>query len=163
MKEIPLTQGYIALVDDEDYEMLRRLKWQIKKTKNLLYAATALKTNDKWSTFYMHRIIMSVLPGFEIDHINHNGLDNRKSNLRFCTRFQNNQNCRKKKGTMSKYKGVTYQAGKWIARIKQRYLGCFNSEQVAALAYNQAARSLFKNFANVNNIADNAKTEAIHE
>lgn len=105
----------------------------------------------------MHRLLIYVPPGFEVDHINRNGLDNRRANLRTCTKSENAANREKVGGdTSSKYKGVHRRAdsGKWMARIKvngrRRSLGCFYSEEEAALAYNVAATEEFGEFARVN-------------
>ena len=105
----------------------------------------------------MHKEILKPPSGFETDHINHNGLDNRKDNLRICTTSQNhyNQIIRSESKT-SKFKGVSRHKAsrKWIAQIgygrRMIYLGCFDSESEAARAYNQKARELFGEFANLN-------------
>jgi hypothetical protein len=101
----------------------------------------------------MHRYIMKVPKGLVCDHINHNGLDNRKSNLRICTRQQNTYNQRSQKGGSSKYKGVDWnkRQKKWRARIyykrKFYYLGYFDNEVDAAKSYDKKAKEFFKEFA----------------
>ena len=93
MKEIKLTQGKVALIDDEDFEWLSKSRWQIAKRNNQFYAISSRwdNKNRKIYKVLMHREIMkdSLNDRQEIDHINYNGLDNRKINLRACTKSQN--------------------------------------------------------------------------
>ncbi len=105
----------------------------------------------------MHRVIMQARPGKFIDHINHNGLDNRIANLRHASRTENNWNARKRKGKYSsKYKGVCWfkVKKKWQARIqvngKGIFLGIFTNEMDAARAYDKAARKYYGEFAYLN-------------
>ncbi|MCE7699722.1 MAG: HNH endonuclease [Methanobacterium paludis] len=100
----------------------------------------------KRKTIIMHRLIMGAPKGMVVDHINHNGLDNRKSNLRVVTHRQNMQN-RKNKGT-SNYPGVHFKKEnhKWVARIRigkeMKYLGIFDNERTAAKKYEEAVREM---------------------
>lgn len=104
----------------------------------------------------MHRLIMGAPKGKEVDHIDGNGLNNQKSNLRICDRFQNTQNCIPRKNTTSKYRGVSWgsRENKWKAQIsafnKSHYIGCFSLETKAAEAYNKKAMELFGEFAKLN-------------
>lgn len=160
MKEIPLTQGKFAKVDDEDFERVNQFKWCAVKRRDVFYAIRSIKINGKWTKQYMHRFITNAKPGKEVDHENNDGqdsgLDNRKSNLRFCTRAQNLCNQRKQKRASSKYKGVYWQAGrkKWRAQIQANgrkiCLGVFDSEEEAARTYDRAALKLFGEFARLN-------------
>ncbi len=106
-------------------------------------------------TIYMHRQIMHAPKGFDVDHRDHNTLDNRRSNLRVCTRSQNLQN-KRPQGGVSEYKGVRWhtQIRRWHARIKlngkRTSLGCFTDEVKAAKAYDKAAREMFGEFACTN-------------
>lgn len=109
--------------------------------------------------FYFHREILG-FPTGEIDHKNGDGLDNRRENLRVCSRLENNRNQRKSKRPLtSKYKGVSWdkKSKKWLAHIsimnKCKYLGVFSDEWEAALAYNKAAEEKFGEFACLNEIA----------
>lgn len=151
-KEIPLTQGKVAIVDDEDFEWLSRYKWCYTKAG---YAVRASRINGKRRTVYMHREILQAPAGLEVDHINGDKLDNRRSNLRIVTKQQNMFNQRPRKGS-SRYKGVTWfsRTQKWRAFIKIdgkfRSLGYFDDEKEAALAYDRAARELFGEYAKTN-------------
>jgi len=156
MKLISLTQGLFAQVDDEDYESLNQYKWCALKDNHTFYAVRALpRKNGKQKMNKMHIEIM----GFKgIDHIDHNGLNNQKSNLRKANQSQQVSNTRKTRGT-SFYKGVCWhkQGKKWKSSIgyanKSIFLGLFNNEIDAAKAYNKKAIELFGDFANLNEIA----------
>ena len=148
MKEILLTQGYIALIDDEDYELVSQYKWRVQKVRTGYYAVrNSSRVNGKQKRIYLHRFILSPESGFEIDHINHNGLDNRRENLRVCTRSENQSNRIATKKT-SKYKGVSWNSRykKWKAVLmhnkKSYFLGYFSDELAAAIAYNNKANSV---------------------
>ena len=151
MKTINLTRGMVAIVDDQDYEWLSQFKWYYCPVG---YAAR--RQNGKH--IYMHRLIAGAKPGEYVDHINRNKLDNRRSNLRICTRQQNQHNQGPRRGT-SRYKGVSYRkdTGKYSAQIhfngKKISLGSFATEDEAALAYNEAARKYHGEFAYQNKIS----------
>lgn len=153
MKKIKLTQGKYALVDNEDFLMLSEHSWYIHKTTNPknFYARTNVKGIKK--NFYMHRMIMNFPKGKEIDHINGNKLDNRKSNLRICTRQENGRNINYIKST-SGYRGVYKAKKRWKSTIKFNgkiiYIGSFKLKEDGALAYNKKAKELFGKFVNLN-------------
>lgn len=142
---------YIAFVDDEDFEKVNQYEWYANKNKHTFYARTLI--NGK--AIQMHNFIMNGKP---IDHIDHDGLNNQKSNLRMATYSQNNMNKIPKVNGSSKFKGVTWykEGNKWLAHIginkKQINLGYFVSEIEAAQAYNNKARELFGEFAYLNKI-----------
>lgn len=147
MKEIVLTQGKVALVDDEDFERLSQWKWHFTK---LGYAV-------RHHGVYMHREILGVPKGTYVDHVNGFRLDNRKANLRACTNSQNMRNRPKTVRNKSGYKGVfVAQQGKWGACIqidgRQKHLGFHDTREQAAEAYNKAALELHGEFAVLNQV-----------
>ena len=139
-REIILTQGKVALVDDEDYSTLSKYKWCAHKQKNTFYAVRQIPDgNGKQKQIKMHMEIAGTPKGLVTDHINGDGLDNRRVNLRIVTKRQNSQNRHHKK--TSKYPGVSFRADlqKWQAYIKieshQKHLGYFDDEEAAYHAY----------------------------
>jgi hypothetical protein len=157
MKKIKLTQGKVALVDDDDFKLLHRFNWYAHKRGKCFYAArTVWITKKKSKTVNMHNVIMKPKSGMFVDHIKHNTLDNRKSNLRLATRSQNNANRSPVNNASSKYLGVGFEKdrGKWTARIRVNNkgirLGSFNNEKDAAKAYDKKAIELHGEFANLN-------------
>lgn len=161
LKEIKLTKGKVALVDDEDYEYLNQWKWhtQITTNSDVLYATRDTKVSGNKSKVLMHRQIMKVNDrNILIDHIDHNGLNNTKANLRPCTKRQNQKNMKSHRDSSSKFVGVGWRANrnKFRARIfdgKEICIGHFTSEIEAALAYNEAAKRIHGEFANLNKVA----------
>lgn len=162
MKKILLTQGKFAIVDDEDYDRLVAMgSWHFDKG----YAKRTLnykKPNGKRSkkSLWMHRVIMGLDFGDkrQVDHINHDTLDNRRSNLRISSHAENQRNSRKPKNNTSGYKGVSFHKNskKYQARLsfkdKEIYIGLFECPKEAAKAYNKAARKYHGEFAHLNKI-----------
>lgn len=153
MKTINLTKGYVALVDDDDFERLMERKWQTTIKKNgKLYASASYGGKNK----RMHRVILDPPPEFQVDHIDGNGLNNQKSNLRLCTNAENSMNRKKRTDTLSKYKGVFRLKGRDTYRVeiykdgKKHIIGHFKDEDEGALAYNEAAKKMFGDFARPN-------------
>lgn len=148
----PLT---FAKVDDEDFEVLSQFKWSAHKAGKTMYAMRnfSFKKGGKRGVVRMHQ---SLLPkAEEIDHVNHDGLDNRKTNLRSCTHAQNMIN-RRKRRSRSQFKGVTWHkaASKWMAQVHvgdiHKYLGLFDCEGCAAIAYDKAAKEMHGEFSSLN-------------
>jgi len=162
MKLIPLTQGYFAKVDDEDYERIMVHRWCVTKGQGqggLVRAIRCGMTNKIKKTIYISREIMNNPKDKFVDHINGDTLDNRKCNLRICTRSQNEMNRRiNRTEKTSKYKGVFFDKRRkgWVSSIrvngKQKSIGVFKSEKMAARSYNSWARLLFGEYARLNNI-----------
>ena len=157
-KRIPLTQGKFAIVDDADFEWLNQRKWQCDSGPYSNYATQRIKADGKGrhGNCLMHRLILKPSPGLECDHINSDGLDNRRCNLRLCTRTQNQWNRRKHMAASSIHKGVYWhkRTRKWVARItvngERLWLGEFDDETDAAAIYDAAARKHFGDFARPN-------------
>lgn len=155
MKTIPLTKGKFAIVNTYDYEFLMQWKWHVCEGHNTDYAMRNSKPDPitkKRHHIMMHRVLADTPDGMDTDHKNGNGLDNRRRNLRTCSRSQNMHNRRPNKKGTSKHKGVYWhkQSKKWRAYIqinKERiYLGGFKKEKDAATAYSKKSKSEFKNF-----------------
>jgi HNH endonuclease len=151
MRKVPLTRGKVALVDDEDYErVITAGPWQATPKHYDCWEARGHSPDH--STIRLHRLITGAEPGQQVDHINHDGLDNRRANLRVCTPHQNNANRRKFGGMSSRYKGVAWDKdyGCWRANGAGRYIGRFASEEDAARAYDAFAVHRWGDFALVN-------------
>lgn len=162
MKRIPLTKGQFTLVNDEDFEELSNHRWyaSFNKTSRTYYAVRWAYPNKRNSTIRMSRQIMGVTdPKIQVDHIDHNGLNNQRNNLRICNGRQNNCNQRKQSNCSSKFKGVCWhkRLNKWTSRVinetgekKYIHLGYFENEIDAAKAYDEAAKIHYGVFAKLN-------------
>ena len=152
VRRIPLTRGKFALVDTADYYHLVKYKWTVQSNANTSYASG--KVAGKVTK--MHRLIMNAPADLLVDHIDHNGLNNCRSNLRLCTPAQNARNSVSRKGSTSRYKGVSWsrERKKWAASIqfnrKIYQLGYFQSHFAAARAYDKKAKELHGQFACLN-------------
>lgn len=153
MKEIPLTQGQVTLVDDEDYEWLSQWKWHASLRRYTWYAERACIVNGKHNRIRMHRTIMDAPDHLLVDHIDRNGLNNTRSNLRLATKSQNMHNQGPSRRNRTGYKGVSWHQKyrRWFAQIKRNgkrvHLGSFTDPVEAARAYDAAARKLHGEFA----------------
>lgn len=149
---IPLGQGQFAIIDAADYHKVSKYQWWTVSGSNTSYAVT----RHKGKYLYMHRLITSAPKGLLVDHIDHNGLNNTRRNLRVCTHAQNTRNSRPIRNTSSKYKGVSRinNSKSWQARIchkkKNIWLGAFVDEAEAAREYDKKAKQLFGEFAYLN-------------
>jgi hypothetical protein len=152
MKQVRLSNGMTAKIDDGDLELVSKHNWYAVKGEERFYAAAWI--NGKGVS--MHRLILGSEAGeLDIDHKDRDGLNNTRENLRVATRSQNSANSRKRKGTTSKYKGVHVMRQGYIKayimfQYKRFHLGYFPTEEEAALAYDEAARRYFGEFAGLN-------------
>ena len=164
MREIPLTKGYTAVVDDEDYERVSRRKWCASVTHRKdgsikgVYAQRRVSLGGGGSAIQLlHRFIAGITDSkVQVDHVDHDGLNNRRENLRAATNTQNSRNSRLSANNTSGFKGVTWEKsrGLWQAQIyiagRNYVLGHFASAQLAAVAYDTAACDHFGEFALTN-------------
>lgn len=154
MKIIPLTQGKCALVDDGDFEWLNQWKWYAHNSHGAFYAARSVWVNGRYQKTFMHRLVAGTPDDMQTDHIDRNGLNNQRANLRICIRQQNNVNI--VRHNASGYRGVYWDQKKkrWGAVISFRnqnyHLGRFVDVQDAAHAYDAKARELYGEFALTN-------------
>lgn len=154
-REIPLSRGLVALVDDADFDYLIALgPWHVKEGKRIFYANRNTRRADGHRTTQtMHQLLMGASG---IDHANGDGLDNRRANLRPATNSENSRNRRRRTDNTSGYKGVSLhkRIGRWQAYIcadgRQTSLGYFDDPTEAALAYDRAAVQTFGEFARLN-------------
>ena len=148
---VPLTQGYEATIDIGLVEDIGKHNWYAVVTGGLVYAVRK-GPRPEAKTILMHRQILQPPLGYEVDHINQNGLDNRLCNLRCATSQQNKHNQRAKRNNKSGYKGVFLEnrSGKWVARImvngKNMHLGYFTDPLEAHFAYCKASKDLHGEF-----------------
>jgi hypothetical protein len=147
VKRIPLTQGKFAIVDDDDFDRLVGATWRAQKNYSTWYAVSNI------NNFYMHRLVCNAAQSLVVDHINGNGLDNRKENLRAVSLALNNLNSKMNRNNTSGYRGVVLdkRTGKWSAQLqlcqkgkKQRiFIGTFPTPEDAHQAYQE---EIFKRY-----------------
>lgn len=144
-------------VDDDDFEIVSAHRWFFQPKGTHGYAGRSIQENGKQRTELMHRVLMrkSLVEGMVVDHIDGNGLNNQRANLRVCTPAENSRN-RLSGGSTSAFNGVSFvkKTGKWQVMVQPDYdqicLGFYESEQVAAGVYNSGAKRLYLDFARLN-------------
>lgn len=148
MVEIKLKNGTCILIDDDDFEKVSKFKWHVSKIKYAHYAVSRI--NGK--TVYLHRLVMDAPKGTYVDHINMNGLDCRKENLRLCTNSQNMHNRGAQKNSKSGVKGVSWSKNKnkWVVHLtvdkKTRHLGFFTNIDAARKRYEEESKRIVGEF-----------------
>lgn len=154
MKEIQLTKGKKAIVDEDVFNFLSQFNWYYGKG----YAMTMVSQPSGRTYIYMHKMLMFAGPGQIVDHINGDKLDNRRENLRLSSHYQNLANRPAPVNNKTGYKGVSYNktARKYTAQItvkgEYHYLGLYKTPEEAALAWNDKAYELLGEFAKLNDI-----------
>lgn len=154
--QIPLTKGYVAIIDREQFDRVMVFSWCASESRSRKVYARTTDPIDPKKPLYLHRLIASAPDGFQIDHKNRNTLDCRLDNLRQATNQQNNANKAKKSGCSSQYKGVHWSKKQkvWVASIHFNYgtqfIGHFHNEVTAAKAYDAEAKGIFGEFAKTN-------------
>ena len=150
-----LSQGHVAIIDAHDAERVGRHSWHAVKAKKTFYARTQIEGR----AVYLHRFVVNAEPGRTVDHVNHDGLDCRKENLRLATMTEQNANQRKRAGGSSRFKGVHQWVNRgkirWRAGVQisgRQYRVSCATEHEAALAYNRLARQHFGQFAALNDV-----------
>lgn len=160
MREIVCLRGEKALVDDQDFDVLNLYSWRLSHGYVVRSEGNTRKKGS-YKTFYMHRVIMKPNNGQIIDHINMNTLDNRRENLRFCTKTENGRNSAVRKNNILGTKGIYYDLSRRKYRTsisvnkKQIFIGRFNTVEEAIIAYKSAVTMYFKDFAQLNLIKEN--------
>lgn len=159
MKTVSVSNGRVALVDDEDYKWISRFKWHAVLMGRGFYVMRNRRISDGPGpgTILLHRAILEAPASFEVDHRNGDGLDNQRKNLRLATSQQNQRAFqRKAAGKTSRFRGVCWHkaAEKWSAQLKisrrKIHLGLFSDEEAAARAYDSAVRVAYGEFSHPN-------------
>lgn len=143
-----LTKGRVAIIDSADAELVLSRNWRVSESNGKWYACL----KGPQANHYLHRILMDAPQGMTVDHINGNSLDCRRSNMRVCTKSQNNANMRKHRDNRSGFIGVRlHRSGNtWQARFKGKHLGCYSTAEEAAKAYDEVVKEAHGEFAHLN-------------
>jgi hypothetical protein len=156
MKQIELTKGYFATVDDEDYERVAQFNWCATVKQQGVYAVRGKGPRGKMKMIYLHRFLLGAVAGQYVDHVDGDSLNNRRDNLRLCSGRANVWNQKRKSSNRSGYKGVCWDKSRrlWKAEIRavegRIHIGRFEVPEDAAKAYDAAARKHHGEFATLN-------------
>lgn len=149
MLQIPLTQGEKAIIDDSDIGLVKKFKWRLVVCRGKKYARTSRGRRGQVREIYMHRLLMQARPGQVVDHLNKNGLDNRRANLQLTTQSVNLHRKRSARGSLKgtwKIKGRKLKKP-WTAQIrvngKTKHLGYFETARLAKSAYIEASKKYY--------------------
>lgn len=152
--EVSLSQGRVALVSDEDYELVSQHSWYVVKKSRTMYAQRSFKKGGRWTTQQLHRFLMSPGIGEYVDHVDGDGLNNQRENLRLCSVAENNRNVAPRIDNKSGFKGVRLCNGRWRSEIEfegtRKHLGMYDNPIDAAKAYDNAAMQHHGHFAWLN-------------
>ena len=153
VREVPVSGGRTALIDEADYESIQHWKWSSCRKRHTFAVYRAVLEQGKSRRIYLSRFIMQAPSGLFVDHENGDGLDNRRDNLRLCTHTENNRHrCRPQSTNTSGHRGVFWERGakKWRAQLsvnnRNVHLGMFLTVEDAGNAYRQAAVSRYGEF-----------------
>jgi hypothetical protein len=159
MKQIKLSQGFVAIIDDRDYELVSSYKWHVYISRAkvpVYYAQSSFRINGITKTISMHLLILGKKKGFIIDHADRNGLNNTRENIRFVTYSQNSLNTKAKINRANKYRGVFFDKrdstyySQIMVQGKRISLGRSKSEYECALMRDEAALKYHGELANLN-------------
>lgn len=152
---VPLTKGFEAVIDVDDVDKVKNNNWYALGAAGLVYAARMQKIYGVRRSIYLHRVITICPPEKLVDHVDCNTLDNRRANLRICTRAQNTMNTKIRADNKTGFKGVDQikASGRWRAAIKSNgavvHLGHFGCATAAAVAYRRANQKYHKDFGRI--------------
>ena len=160
-KLIHLTRGYVAVVDDDWYEMVSLVKWTaMVSPKGQVYAFRYPQTSRRRRCEFMHKVILGIREGQLGDHTNGNTLDNRECNLRIATPEENSRNACAKRSKAGKYRGAMWckRSNRWLVRVpingRIKQLGSYGTEEEAAARYNEFALAAYGEFARINKLME---------
>ena len=156
--EVKLTRGLVTIIDAEDFELVSQFKWYATRGSNTDYAVRTpwIPEERRYQQVSLHRFLLNAPCDMHVDHRNHQGLDNRRSNLRLCTPTENRWNTQKRKGCRSEFLGVHHRPLRkkpWMAKLivnKKHYSRSFATELEAALYYDELVEELHGEFAKLN-------------